>query len=123
MSFITGLIAGILIAAGFVAVEHYGSLIPPVGPFALSGNGALAATEILVPIAILLAIGYLIGLALLFFSPYPMVTMGTVAGTAAGHAWTSPGAKTFIAILVIILMAIAVFGVPYVLSGAPLLPR
>src|SRR5437899_13039601 len=53
MSFITGLIAGILIAAGFVALEHYGSLIPPVGPFALSGNGALAATEILVPIAIL----------------------------------------------------------------------
>ena len=73
--------------------------------------------------AIVLAIGYLIGLALLFFYPYPMVTMGTVAGTAAGHAWTSPGAKTFIAILVIILMAIAVFGVPYVLSGAPLLPR
>ena len=211
MSFITGLIAGILIAAAFVALEHYGSLIPPVGPFALSGNGALAATEILVPIAIfwgwswatnrwsgrslipttlytiglavgvgvavpidavffpatagstlasaipglvatgtifvlvpaiiaaviylplksgriptnaiVLASGYLIGLALLFFYPYPMVTMGTVAGTAAGHAWTSPGAKTFIAILVIILMAIAVFGVPYVLSGAPLLPR
>src|SRR5438876_1059704 len=53
MSFITGLMAGILIAAGFAALEHYGSLIPPVGPFALSGNGALAATEILVPIAIL----------------------------------------------------------------------
>jgi hypothetical protein len=210
MSFITGLIAGIVIAGAWVALEHYGSLIPPIGPFALSGNGAFAAAEILVPIAIfwgwswatnrwsgrslipatlytialalgvgvsvpidavffpanpdstlansipglaavatifvlapaivaaviylplksgriptnaiVLAIGYLIGLPLGLL--YPMITMGTVAGTAAGHAWKSPGAKTFIAILVIILMAIAIFGIPYLMSsGVPRFPR
>jgi len=209
MSFITGLITGFVIAGAWVALEHSGSLIPPIGPFALSGNGAFAAAEVLVPIAIfwgwswatnrwsgrslipatsytiglavgvgvavpvdavffpanpestlansipglvatgtifvlapaivaaafylplksgriptnaiVLALGYLIGLPLALL--YPMITMGTVAGTAAGHAWKSPGAKTFIAILVIILMAIAIFGIPYVLSGVPRFPR
>lgn len=214
MGLITGLITGIVIAGAGVALEHYGSVIPRIGPFALSGNGALAAAEILVPIAIfwgwswatnrwsgrslipttlytlglavgvgiavpidavfypansdstlsnsipglvatgtifvllpaivaaaiylplkagriptnaiVLAVGYLIGLPL---GPlYPMITMGTVAGTAAGHAWKSPGAKTFIAILVVILMGIAIFGIPYLirsgaLTGAPLFPR
>jgi hypothetical protein len=212
MSFITGLISGILIAGVWIALEQYGSLIPQIGPFAFSGNGAFAAAEILVPIAIfwgwswatnrwsgrslipatlytlglavgvgitapldavfypansdstlansipglvatgtifvllpavvaaaiylplksgriptnaiVLLIGYLIGLPLALL--YPMITMGTVAGTAAGHAWKSPGSKTFIAILVIILMAIAIFGIPYLLSSgtlAPILPR
>ncbi|HEV8470274.1 MAG TPA: hypothetical protein VGR46_11755 [Candidatus Limnocylindria bacterium] len=210
MSFITGLITGIVIAGAWVALEQYGSLIPPIGPFALSGNGAVAAAEVLVPIAIfwgwswatnrwsgrslipatlytiglalgvgvsvpvdavffpanpdstlanavpglaavatifvlvpaivaaafylplksgwiptnaiVLAIGYLIGLPLALL--YPMVTMGTVAGTAAGHAWKSTGAKTFIAILVIVLMAIAIFGIPYLMSsGVPRFPR
>jgi len=214
MSFITGLITGVVIAGAWVALEHYGSVIPPIGPFAFSGNGAFAAAEILVPIAIfwgwswatnrwsgrslipatmytlglavgvrvalpidavfypanpdstlansipgliatgtifvllpaivaaaiylplksgriptsaiVLVIGYLVGLPLATL--YPMITMGTVAGTAAGHAWKSPGSKTFIAILVIILMAIAIFGIPYLLSrgalpGAPLFPR
>src|SRR3989442_13730871 len=52
MSFITGLIVGIVIAGAWVGLEHYGSLIPPIGPFAFSGNGAFAAAEVLVPIAI-----------------------------------------------------------------------
>ena len=214
MSFITGLITGIVIAGAWIALEHYGSVIPPVGPFSFSGNGAFAAAELLVPVAIfwgwswatnrysgrsllpatlytlglalgvgiavpvdavfypanpdstlvgsmpgliatgtifvllpaivaaaiylplksgriptsaiVLAIGYLIGLPLGLL--YPMITMGTVAGTAAGHAWKSPGSKTFIAILVIILMAIAILGIPYLLSGGgltgtPLFPR
>jgi hypothetical protein len=212
MSFITGLVTGILIAGVWIVLEQYGALIPQIGPFAFSGNGAFAAAELLVPIAIfwgwswatnrwsgrslipatlytlglavgvgitapldavfypanpdstlansipgliatgtifvllpaivaaafylplksgristngiVLAIGYLIGLPLALL--YPMITMGTVAGTAAGHAWKSPGSKMFIAILVIILMAIAIFGIPYLLSSgtlAPILPR
>jgi len=40
MSFITGVITGIVIAGAWIALEHYGSLIPPVGPFSFSGNGA-----------------------------------------------------------------------------------
>ena len=212
MSFITGLIAGIVIAGAWVGLEHYGSLIPPIGPFAFSGNGAFAAAEVLVPIAIfwgwswvtnrwsgrslipailytiglalgvgvtvpidavffpanpestlansipglaatatifvlvpaivaavvylplksgriptnviVLAIGYLIGPVLLAFYPYPMIAMGTVAGTAAGHAWKSPGAKTFIAILVILVMGLAIFGIPYLMSrGVPRFAR
>ena len=214
MSFITGLITGVVIAGAWVALEHYGSVIPQIGPFAFSGNGAFAAAEILVPIAIfwgwswatnrwsgrslipatmytlglavgvgiavpidavfypanpdsalansipgliatgtifvllpaivaaaiylplkpgriptngiVLLIGYLIGLPLALL--YPMITMGTVAGTAAGHAWRTTGSKIFIAILVILLMVIAIFGIPYLLSrgvltGAPLFPR
>lgn len=49
MSFLTGLIAGAFIAITQVALENYG---PSFGPFSLSGNGALAAPVILVPLVL-----------------------------------------------------------------------
>jgi hypothetical protein len=49
VSFVAGLVWGIVIAAIEVALEHYG---PAVGPFALNGNGALAVPAVLVPLAI-----------------------------------------------------------------------
>jgi len=57
-----------------------------------------------------LAIGYLASLpvALLF----PPAAMGLVAGTAAGHAWRAPGARTLITMLVIFIMLIATFEIP-----------
>lgn len=57
-----------------------------------------------------LAIGYLASLpvALLF----PPAAMGLVAGTAAGHAWRTPGARTLITMLVIFIMLIATFELP-----------
>ena len=57
-----------------------------------------------------LAIGYLASLpvALLF----PPAAMGLVAGTAAGHAWRAPGARTLITMLVIFIMLIATFELP-----------
>lgn len=63
--------------------------------------------------ALTLLVGYLVGLP--FAVLVPMITMGTVAGVATGHAWQRPGARTMIALLVIVLMLIAVFGIPYVL--------
>jgi hypothetical protein len=206
MSFISGLIAGAVIAITEVALEHYG---PSFGPFSLSGNGALAAPVILIPLVLFwgwnwignrwsgrsdlpivlytfgvylgtglvapidavafpqggdlptavvssipsvlftglifvlppavlggilywlfrsgrlptnfltVAIGYLVGLPLAFLVPVlplPVITMGTVTGTAAGHAWRSPGARLLIAIIVIALMGAVVFGIPYLLS-------
>ncbi len=51
MTFLAGLIWGILIAAATVGLEHYG---PSIGPLhmSLSGNGAIAAPVVLVPLAI-----------------------------------------------------------------------
>ena len=49
MSFINGLVAGIVIAIVEVALEHYG---PSFGGFALSGNGAFVAPVVLIPIAL-----------------------------------------------------------------------
>jgi hypothetical protein len=45
-----------------------------------------------------------------------LVTAGVVAGVASGHAWQRQGGRTFIAIIVIVIMAIAVFAIPYVLA-------
>jgi len=75
-----------------------------------------------------LAIGYLVGPSVALLSP--LVAIGTVAGTAAGHAWRSPNARTPIALFVLLLMLGVVFGLPYVLVAAgmsaspvrPLLP-
>lgn len=68
-----------------------------------------------------LAIGYLIGLPLgLLFLP---AAMGTVAGTAAGHAWRAPGARTLIAMLVIVIMLVAAIELPLAaatVDGPPL---
>jgi hypothetical protein len=57
-----------------------------------------------------LAFGYLVGLPLALV--FPPAAMGTVAGTAAGHAWRSPGARTLIAMLVIVIMLIAMVELP-----------
>jgi hypothetical protein len=57
-----------------------------------------------------LAIGYLIGLPLGLF--FPSVAMGAVAGTAAGHAWRAPGARTLIVVLVVFIMLIAAVELP-----------
>ncbi|HEV8535224.1 MAG TPA: hypothetical protein VGR87_05810 [Candidatus Limnocylindria bacterium] len=224
MSFISGLIWGLVTAAIEVALEHYGPTVGPItagdftfGPVATNGNFALAVPMLLVPLAVfwgwswianrwsgrsvvptvlftlglalgvgsyslitafafpqgqepvlanvglsvvfigtlfvllpsliaavvysllksgrlssnalVLLIGYLVGLPIPYLWPsIPMgiaIPMGTVAGTAAGHAWRSPNAKLLIAILVLILMAITVFGIPYLISSGfkpPVLP-
>jgi len=66
-----------------------------------------------------LALSYFAGLSLALI--LPTLTMGTVAGTAAGHAWRSPGARTLIAILVVLLMLVGTFELP--LAAAALLTR
>ena len=57
-----------------------------------------------------LAVGYLAGLPLALL--FPPAAMGLVAGTAAGHAWRAPGARTLISVLVIFIMLIATFELP-----------
>jgi hypothetical protein len=57
-----------------------------------------------------LALGYLIGLPLALL--FPPAAMGAVAGTAAGHAWREPGARTLIVLLVIFLMLVAAVELP-----------
>ena len=67
----------------------------------------------------MITILYLIGVAL---SLYPqlgtIVSGGIIAGTAAGHSWRVAGSRLLISILVIILMTVAVVGIPYVREGA-----
>lgn len=64
-----------------------------------------------VPLALpTLAVGYLAGLPLALL--FPPAAMGLVAGTAAGHAWRAPGARTLISTLVIFIMLIATFELP-----------
>ena len=57
-----------------------------------------------------LAIGYLASLPVALV--FPPAAMGLVAGTAAGHAWRAPGARTLITMLVIFIMLIATFELP-----------
>jgi hypothetical protein len=57
-----------------------------------------------------LAFGYLIGLPLGLV--FPPAAMGAVAGTAAGHAWREPGARTLIVVLVIVIMLVAAVELP-----------
>ncbi len=63
-----------------------------------------------------LALGYLGGLALALV--LPTLTMGAVAGTAAGHSWQRPGARGWIAFLVVMMMAVGVFELPAVSATA-----
>jgi uncharacterized membrane protein len=52
-----------------------------------------------------------------------IVAGGVVAGVASGHAWQRQGGRTFIAIIVIVIMVLAVFGVPYVQANGLSAPR
>src|SRR6185503_19303595 len=211
MSFLAGLVWGILIAAATVALEHYGPSSEPLG-ISLRGNGAIAAPVLLVPLAIfwgwswlanaysgrsalpiaaytlalflgvsligpadayffpenaaaldvndfvgglfqgalfvgfvaiiaapiywvlrsrigqsrvLIWLLYLVSLAIAAFLPGlgAIAAGGLVAGVASGHAWQRQGGRTFIAIVVIVIMAIAVFVVPYVLANGLTAPR
>jgi hypothetical protein len=211
MSFLAGLVWGILIAAATVALEHYGPTVDPL-KISLSGNGAIAAPVVLVPLAlfwgwswlanaysgrsalpiaaytialflgvsligpadayffpqngaaigindfigglfqgalfvgfpavvaapiywvlrsrigqsrILIWLLYLVSLAVAAFVPGlgTIVAGGIVAGVASGHAWQRQGGRTFIAIIVIVLMVIAVFVIPYVLANGLTAPR
>ena len=212
MGFLAGLIWGLLIAAATVALEHYGPSSDPLH-ISLSGNGAIAAPVILVPLAIfwgwswianayagrsvvpiaaftlalllgvsaigpadayffpengvagisvndllgglfqgILFVGfvavvaapiywvlrsrigqsriliwllYLVSLAIAAFVAGfgTIVAGGVVSGVASGHAWQRQGGRTFIGIVVILVMAIAVFAIPYVLANGLSAPR
>jgi hypothetical protein len=211
MGFLAGLIWGLLIAAATVALEHYGPSSDPLH-ISLSGNGAIAAPVILVPLAIFWGWSWLanaysgrsalpiaaytlalllgvstIGPADAFFFPQTsapigvndllaglfqgilfvgfvavvaapiywvlrsrigqsriliwllylvslaiaafvagfgtIVAGGVVSGVASGHAWQRQGGRTFIGIVVILVMAIAVFAIPYVLANGLSAPR
>jgi hypothetical protein len=52
-----------------------------------------------------------------------LVTGGLVAGVASGHAWQRQGGRTFIAIVVIVIMTIAVFVIPYLFANGLTAPR
>ncbi len=52
-----------------------------------------------------------------------IVAGGVVAGVASGHAWQRQGGRTFIAIIVIVIMLLAVFAIPYVLAKGLTAPR
>jgi hypothetical protein len=69
-----------------------------------------------------LAFGYLIGLPLGLL--FPPAAMGAVAGTAAGHAWREPGARTLIVVLVVFIMLVAAVELPMAAAtvDGPLLP-
>ncbi len=211
MGFLAGLIWGLLIAAATVALEHYGPSSEPLH-VSLSGNGAIAAPVMLVPLAIfwgwssianayagrsvvpiaaytlalllgvsaigpadayffpqnaaaldvndflgglfqgILFVGfvavvaapiywvlrsrigqsrvliwllYLVSLAIATFVQGfgTIVAGGVVAGVASGHAWQRQGGRTFIGIIVIVIMALAVFGIPYVVANGLSAPR
>ena len=212
MGFLAGLIWGLLIAAATVALEHYGPSSDPLH-ISLSGNGAIAAPVVLVPLAIfwgwswianayagrsvvpiavytlalllgvsaigpadaflfpqsgaaalsvndllgglfqgILFVGfvavvaapiywvlrsrigqsriliwllYLVSLAIAAFVQGfgTIVAGGVVAGVASGHSWQRQGGRTFVAIIVIVIMLLAVFGIPYVLANGLTAPR
>jgi len=211
MTFLAGLVWGVLIAAVTVALEHYGPSSDPLH-ISLSGNGAIAAPVVIVPLAIFwgwswianayagrsvvpittYTLALLLGVSLIgpvdaFFSPQnsaglgvsdllgglfegclfvgfvaviaapiywvlrsrigqsriliwllyvvslaiaafvagfgTIVGGGVVAGVASGHAWQRQGGRTFIAIVVIVVMLLAVFAIPYVLANGLTAPR
>jgi hypothetical protein len=68
--------------------------------------------------ALVILVLYLIGLAVAVVPLLgPIIAGGVIAGTAAGHSWRAAGARLPIGLLLIILMAVVVFGIPYVLAG------
>ena len=211
MGFLPGLIWGLVIAAITVALEHYGPSSEPLH-ISLSGNGAIAAPVVLVPLAIfwgwswianayagrsvipiaIYTLALLLGVSAIgpadaFFFPQngaqisvndllgglfqgilfvgfvavvaapiywvlrsrigqsrifiwllylvslgiaafvqgfgTIVAGGVVAGVASGHAWQRQGGRAFIAIVVIVIMLLAVFAIPYVLANGLTAPR
>lgn len=52
-----------------------------------------------------------------------LVGGGLLAGVASGHAWQRQGGRTFIAIIVVVIMAIAMFVFPYLLANGLTAPR
>jgi hypothetical protein len=74
---------------------------------------------------ILIWLLYLVSLAIAAFVPGfgTIVAGGVVAGVASGHAWQRQGGRTFIAIVVIVIMLLAVFAIPYVLAYGLTVPR
>jgi hypothetical protein len=74
---------------------------------------------------ILIWLLYLVSLAIAAFVPGlgTIVAGGLVAGVASGHAWQRQGGRTLIALIVIVIMAIAVFVIPYVLANGLTVPR
>ena len=74
---------------------------------------------------ILIWLLYLVSLAIAAFVPSfgTIVAGGVVAGVAGGHAWQRQGGRTFIAIIVIVIMLLAVFVIPYVLASGFTAPR
>ena len=59
-----------------------------------------------------LALGYFGGVCLALV--LPTLTMGAVAGTAAGNSWQHPNSRGRIAFLVLLLMFVGVFQLPIV---------
>jgi hypothetical protein len=95
-------------SVSIIAVDGVLWIVPIVAIAAilywLFGSGKL-------PVALpTLALGYLIGLPLGLV--FPPAAMGAVAGTAAGHAWREPRARTLIVILVIFIMLVAAVELP-----------
>jgi len=74
---------------------------------------------------ILIWLLYLVSLAIAAFVAGlgTIVAGGLVAGVASAHAWQRQGGRTLIAIIVIVIMAIAVFGIPYVQANGLSAPR
>ena len=61
-----------------------------------------------------LALGYLGGALLALV--LPTLTMGAVAGTAAGNSWQHPGSRGRIALLLLLLIFVGVFELPIVVT-------
>ena len=94
-------------------------------PVALIAGGVYWAlrSDRLPAAGLIVVLLYLIGLALSVVPVLgPIIGGGVIAGTAAGQVWRRAGGQTMIGIFVLILMLIAVYGVPYVLAGGGL-PR
>jgi hypothetical protein len=74
---------------------------------------------------ILIWLLYLVSLAVAAFVPLlgTIIAGGVVAGVANGHAWQRQGGRSFIAIVVLVVMVLAVFGIPYLLASGLKIPR
>jgi hypothetical protein len=108
--FVGGLLWGSLFV-GFVAIV--------AAPIYWVLRSRVGATRVLIWLL------YLVSLAIAAFVPDYGTTVagGLVAGVASGHAWQRQGGRSLIAIIVIVTMAIAVFGIPYVQANGLSAPR